>query len=115
MYNKCIVLKHWSGRKSKYAKIYEYYKLNFDFLVDLRYSYSPSIKKMIEAAKNFCINAIMQNSNLLTRKIVNLISESELEIIVGKSTITIILNNLSYKCKNLNLELRTMANKKLHV
>ena len=41
----------WS--KNKIAKIYEYYKLNLDFPVDRRYSYSPSIKKMTEAAKNF--------------------------------------------------------------
>ena len=39
----------WS--KSKIAKIYEYYKLNPDFPVYRRHSYSPSIKKMTEAAK----------------------------------------------------------------
>ena len=41
----------WS--KIKISKLYEYYKLNLDFPVDRRYSYSPSIKKMTEAAKAF--------------------------------------------------------------
>ena len=66
----------WS--KIKIAKIYEYNKLNLDFPVDRRYLYSPGIKKMTETAKNFCINAITEYSNLSTIKIVNLLSESEL-------------------------------------
>ena len=41
MYNKCMILEHRNGVK-KIAKIYEYYKLNLDFPVDRRYSYSPS-------------------------------------------------------------------------
>ena len=49
---------------------------------------------MTEAAKNFCMDAITRNNNLYTRKIVNLLSESELEIIVCKSTIARTLNNL---------------------
>ena len=48
---------------------------------------------MTEAAKNFCINAITHNRNLSTRKIVNLLSEFELEIIVGKSAIARTLNS----------------------
>ena len=60
---------------------------------------------MIETAKNFCIDAITHNSNLSTRKIVNLLSESELEIIVGKSKIARTLNNLATDTKSLNLEL----------
>ena len=36
---------------------------------------------MTEAAKNFCINAIAQNSNLSTRKIANLLTESALKIL----------------------------------
>ena len=39
--------------KNKIEKIDEYYKLNLDFPVDRRYSYSPSIKKMNEASKTF--------------------------------------------------------------
>ena len=49
---------------------------------------------MTEAAKNFCLEAITRNSNILTRKTVKFISESELEIIVIKSIIARILNNL---------------------
>ena len=36
--------------KSKISLIYVYYKLNLDFSVDRRYSYSPSFRKMTEAA-----------------------------------------------------------------
>ena len=85
----------WS--KSKFTKIYEYYKLNLDFPVYRRHSYSPSIKKMTEAAKHFCIDTITHNSNLSTRKFVNLLSKSELQIIVSKRTIARTLNNLGYK------------------
>ena len=41
----------WS--KNKFAKIYETYKLNIDFPVDRRHSYSQSIMKMTEAAKKY--------------------------------------------------------------
>ena len=37
--------------KNKIAKMHEYYKLNLNFPDDISHSYSPSIKKMIEAAK----------------------------------------------------------------
>ena len=78
--------------------IYEYYKLNLDFPVDLRYSYSPSLKKVTEAAKKyFWVDAITHNNNLSTRKIVNLLSESELKFIVYKSPIARILNSLAYR------------------
>ena len=50
----------------------------------------------------FCIDAITHNSNLSIRKIVNLLSESELEIIVGNIKIARTLNNLGYRYKNLN-------------
>ena len=57
----------WS--KNKIAKTYEYYNLNLDFPVDQRYSYSPSIKKLTEAAKilHRCYNtlAIFQQERLL--------------------------------------------------
>ena len=64
--------------KNKIAKIHEYDKLNIDFLVHRRYSYSPGMKTMTEDAENFCIDAIMHNCNLSKRKIVNLLSESKL-------------------------------------
>ena len=54
---------------------------------------------MTEADKNFCIDAITHNSNISTRKIVNLLSSSELEIIVDKSTFARTLNNLGYRYK----------------
>ena len=64
IYNKCMILEHWSEEKNKTAKISEYYKLNLDFSVHRRYSYSLTIKKIIEAQKTFCIDAITHNSNL---------------------------------------------------
>ena len=70
---------------------------------------------MTEAAKNFCVDAITRNDNLSERMIVYLFSESELETIVNKRTIARTLNNLGYKYKNLNFNLRIMINKKWHV
>ena len=54
---------------------------------------------MTEAAKIFCIDAIALNSILSTRKIVNLLSESELKIIGCKSTIARTLNNFGSRYK----------------
>ena len=54
---------------------------------------------MTGAAKNFCADSITHNSNLSTRLIAHLLSESELEFIVGKSTIARTLNKISYRCK----------------
>ena len=48
---------------NKIAKMYEYYKLNLNFSDDISHSYSSSIKKIIEAAKNFCMNVITHNNN----------------------------------------------------
>ena len=103
---------NWS--KIKIVKIHEYNKFNLDSSANRRHPYSPSIKKITKAAKHFCIDAIRHNSNFSTRKIINLLFESELEIIVNKRIITRTLNNLGYR-KNLNLELRTMINKKWNV
>ena len=71
----------WS--KNKIAKIYEYYKLNLDFQLIEDFNI-VKYKEYDEAANFFLINAISHNSNLSARKIVNLLSESELEIIAGK-------------------------------
>ena len=57
----------WS--KNKIVKIDEYYKLNLDSPVDRWYSFSPSIKRMTETAKNFCKDAITHNSNLSSERL----------------------------------------------
>ena len=57
---------------------------------------------MTEAAKYlYVVDAITHDSNLLTRKTVDLLSE--LEITIDKSTITRTLNNLSYRSKKFKL------------
>ena len=67
---------------------------------------------MTEAAKKLLHGCYTDNNILSAKKIVNLLSESELEIIVGKNTIAITLNNLGYRYKSLNLESKTIINKK---
>ena len=70
---------------------------------------------MTEAAKNFCIDAITHNSNLSIWKFVKLLSESELEIIVGKSTIARTLNNLGYRYKKSKLRVKNYDQQKWHI
>ena len=59
---------------------------------------------MTEAAKYFCIDAITHNNNL---------PESELEIIVGKSTIVRTLNNLGDRCKKTKLRVKNYDQQKM--
>ena len=68
---------------------------------------------MIEVAKNTCVDAMTHNSNLSTRKIVDLLSESELKIIVDKSTIARTLNNLDYWYKKTKLRVKNYDQQKM--
>ena len=64
---------NWS--KNKIAKIYEYYKLNLNFQL-IEYIHIIQVKEDDWSCKKIYIDAIIHNSNLSTRKIVNLLSES---------------------------------------